>query len=393
MSLGEDLLKFLEGLGEEERKAILKAKEEGSAAAGASHEGGNTVVTTTTVEVPKFSNATLDTELDYAKLKSDLALLYNLDATRAGRYIDAFAQQVFGGGFSDTLATELSSLPPLNIKGLSKEEIRAVVNERARLRAEIIERATLDKGIWPTYTQLINNEEFITGASRLGSGVDRLPTAFWFVDSEGNRTFYQNSSILGPVPVEGIANISPTDAGRIPLLTQEDIDLLLNRQKAPPGGGVGARGPTFDRDLVIENITAIWRHLLLEEPANVGKLADNYITEAKAFARRGGSLNLETWSRNQVRETGRFATLYEKKPESQSEDDYINGFRGVVGQFGFNERASTRFIESGLTSGAGLQGFANRVGASRPASLINQGAWSQRFAQSVASLGALGVVD
>ena len=257
-------------------------------------------------------------------------------------------------------------------------------------------------GKWPTMDDLTGSSEFIQGATKIPTGAAYLPLTFWAPHPEtGVMTLYDNHSYTGPVPVEFDFttpghSASPSGYSNLPILPAGYLErvLELGGVTAPPTRpGGGSRGPVFDRDLVIENINNVWRNLLIEEPGDTGTLADQYITQATGFARQGGSLNLETWIRKQVRDTRRYQTLYGKKPESMSEDQYIGQYRQSVGQLGINERQATKQIEAGLKSGAGVAGFTERVASTGQARLANQGTWSQRFAQSIQSMGAAGRVD
>ena len=306
---------------------------------------------------PKFSSDTPESIWEYGQTQMWLHDTYGIDDVDAGRYTNAYAQTIYD-----------------------------------------------NTGEWPDLAQLYNDPDFRLGAARVATGANRLPDYFWVQDPEGNRTLYDNRSIVGAVPIEsptgdiyssairdlttheGTVLMAPTG---IPTYSDTEINALFNPQPVRPPGG-GARGPVFDRDLAIENITNTWRNLLLEEPDNAGALAGAYITEATAFARRGGRLDLETWTRKKVRASGRYALLYGKKPESMSEDQYVGQYRQTVGQFGLGERPALRETEAGMTSGAGLAGFSERVGGGREAMLTQGGSWSQKFAASVNSLGALG---
>jgi len=371
MGLGEFLEGLISGLSEEERAEILAAaspevatREPPPGSGGEDYAEGPGWA----ASPPEFSNASLTTENEFAQAKALLNDLYGIPATQAGTYINWYAQSFYN-----------------------------------------------EHGDWPSAGELYSDSEFLSGAQRVRSGASALPTYFWGVDDEGNRTLYNNHTIVGPypVPITEMAAIYGTEmpgrdgAGRLPLyltpggppslssLPTFTMEQLLELFSSRPGGGGGGGGggsvgPIFDRNLVIENITNKWRSLLLEEPGTVGQLADNYIAEAKAFARRGGSLSLETWTLGKIRDTGRYKTLYGKKPESLSEDQYIGQYRQTVTQFGMNEHESTRQIKAGMRSGAGIAGFAERVSGTSQAMLSNQGGWSQRFAQSVASMGLAG---
>ena len=287
-------------------------------------------------------------------------------------------------------------------------------------------------GRYPTLNELITASGFADGAKRVVTGAAYLPPVFWAVNPEtGRYALWDNSTGIGPVPIEvpgpgslleasnvfnrwfpqyqqvgeeytgpyaegGIGYGAGVDPSRnIPVFSSEYLTAIFENAGAPGptgggGGGGGYSGPVFDRDLVIENIRNLWRNLLREDARNVEKLADQYIAQATGFARRGGSLNLETWARKQVRETDRYRLLYERKPESMSEDQYINQYSQAAGQFGLNEAWTDRQIESGMESGAGVAGFTERLAGTRKAMTASAGSWSQRFASSLGEMGLAG---
>jgi len=328
------------------------------------------------VAPPKYSVASTETAAEYAFAQTWLAAEYGIQEGDAGAYTNAYAQSYYA-----------------------------------------------ENGRWPTFADLYIDNDYRNGAARVASGANGLPQYFWVTDENGGRTLYDNRSIVGPYPmqvqlpesfmplrhfIEEQAALGPYErkpgmeyAGyvlrkpyEIPVLTSEMLQEMFNRTAPPPtsggGSGGGSAGPIFDKKLVMENITNIWRNLLLEEPGNVSTLADNYIMEAQAFARRGGSLNLETWARGTIRKTGRYGVLYGKKPESLSEDQYINQYRQAAGQFGLNEDWTSGQIEAGLSSGAGVAGFTERLAGTRKAMTASTGAWSQRFASSLGEMGLAG---
>jgi len=156
------------------------------------------------------------------------------------------------------------------------------------------------------------------------------------------------------------------------------------------GGGAGRAALAFDRNQLAEEATNRWRGLLLEEPdeTTLSSLVGDYISEANAFwMKEAGRLDYDTFVVDRVRREDRYNYLYDKKPEFQSESEYMGGFRQTVGQFGFNDRAALRETEAGAHSGAGLSGFGERVGRTGEARLANAGSYSQRFAASMAQSG------
>ena len=250
---------------------------------------------------------------------------------------------------------------------------------------------------------------FQTAAMRRYQNLDLLPTAFQTEDAY----YYNTGAQLVPIPAGagstgdpfedaflskvqfdgGVlpGNVRSPQQFQAPFVPNEFVRQLIsaNAARGSGGGGGGGGGAAFslDRDAVIENIRNVWRPLMLEEPGNVGQLADAFIREVKAFRRKGGQLELQTWVKGKIRETPRFSMLYSKLPESLAEEEYIGGFTQVARGFGFRDDVATGFIEAGAEAGAGLEGFATQVSRSREASLTSR--FAQRMAQASASLGAL----
>ena len=146
----------------------------------------------------------------------------------------------------------------------------------------------------------------------------------------------------------------------------------------------------FDRAQLAEQVTERWRSLLLEEPdqATIDSIVSDYISQANAFwMKEAGRLDLDTFIVNRVRATTRYTYLYEKKPDFQSEGEYMQGFKQTTARFGLGSTATLRETEAGAHSGVGLAGFGERVGRTREARLTNAGTYSQRFAASMAQSG------
>jgi hypothetical protein len=164
----------------------------------------------------------------------------------------------------------------------------------------------------------------------------------------------------------------------------------ISQPSGGSGSGAGRTPAAFDRAQLTEEATNRWRGLLLEEPdeATLNSLVSDYIAQANAFwMQDGGRLDYDTFVVNRVRAQDRHGYLYEKKPEFQSEAEYMGGFRQTVGQFGLNDRATLRETEAGAHSGAGLAGFGERVSRTSEARLANTGTYSQQFAASMAQTG------
>ncbi len=170
------------------------------------------------------------------------------------------------------------------------------------------------------------------------------------------------------------------------------MSLLTPAQARPSGGsrGVGRTARVFDRDQLVEASTDRWKGLMFEDPddSTINSLVDGYTSKGNAFwMKQGGNLDFDTYIVNEMRKTERYKTLYAKKAAHLSEEEWMSRYRGTVERFGLGEQATRREVEAGLTSGAGVAGFSERVGRSAEARAINQGSYSQRFAASMAQSG------
>jgi len=260
-------------------------------------------------------------------------------------------------------------------------------------------------GEWPDPVDLMGTEGFAWGATKLPTNSHVLPPFFAIQEEDGTLTWMDNRLSTGPAPVTSmlpwvngiteIANPNNPDydwytAQNTTTLPRYLFQAILGAGRPATSGGGGGVGVQYDKKQVMEAINNQWRSLMLQEPSDTAGLADSYITAAQAFRRRGGNLDLDTWVRGKIRDTGRYRTLYDRKPSFQSEEQYINQYTQAAGQFGLNERWTSQQIESGMTSGAGIAGFTERVGGTSEARLSNMGGWSQRFAQHINSMGAAG---
>lgn len=288
---------------------------------------------------------------------------------------------------------------------ISKTQANAYVEEQAA-------RYESDTGNWPISPYvLLNSAGFMDGAQRLATNLNALPEVFRMED--GTTIFNHGAGlipvdavvaggstgdpkldefindILGPHVGVGMAVRHPNAAGGYtpaPVIPTDVLRQILQPQPIGGGGGGGSLPFTLDRNAVAERIRNDWRQLMLEEP-NAEALADKYIAEAKAFRRKGGSLDLGVWIRTEARTTPKYNVLYGRKPETMSEDQWIGQYTAGARSFGFNETATVREIEAGASSGAGIGGFMDRVGNVREASL--QAPFTQRMVNAVGRLGPL----
>lgn len=269
------------------------------------------------------------------------------------------------------------------------------------------------EGRWPSAIELIQDPTANRYIYNTAVGFNKLPPTF-SVDG----SIYYNDPYDGPTRVAAVPDINKLGPGAIDSLlsdgtmttsgalrnprasyTRDEFSSLLTTLSPVSGGGSGGYGGAgrtnraYDRDQLIEAATDRWKGLMLEDPSDsvIGSIVDSYINKGNAFwVKDGGNLDFDTFIVNKMRDTSRYKTLYRKMDEFQTEEEYMARYRGTVEQFGLNERATKRETEAGLTSGAGLAGFTDRVAKTREARLSNQGGFSQQLAASMSQMGAMG---
>jgi hypothetical protein len=265
-----------------------------------------------------------------------------------------------------------------------------------------------DRGRWPQPWEMYQNETFTNAAARSVSGADMLPDYFQMDDM-----FIANVPELGPTPVpgldpemsflaraQGLANIPGMSADYlnrvgqfVPRMTSEQVFNILNT-KAPTasrggsGGGI-RRDPVFDKATIAESMRNVWRFYLKNEPGEkLDGLVNDYVKEATAFARQGGSLGLDAWIRGRIREQDRYDFLYADKPEHVDEAQWLSMFEQPARQRGLRESSVIREIERGASQNIGAAGFQNQL--DRLPEVRAQGGFSRSLASTVAELGVLG---
>jgi hypothetical protein len=263
-----------------------------------------------------------------------------------------------------------------------------------------------ENDIWPRGQELLEWDTAQNSIWTFATGFSQFDLFFGIEAPDGSKTFFTNDPVKGISQDRDIFSQAPGVGaaggdkaaefivGRT-VVSEADLPAILAglspiRQPSGGGGGVGRKARSFDRRQLSEAATNRWRGLLLEDPedAVLDRLVSDYITEANAFwVRDSGSLDFDTFVTDRIRAQDRHAFLYGKKPEFQSEAEYMGGFRQTVGQFGLNSRGELRELEAGASSGVGLAGFGERVSRTREARLINQGSFSQRLAGSLANSG------
>ncbi len=264
---------------------------------------------------------------------------------------------------------------------------------------------------WPSYLDLQGWDRFNNSMYGLASGLTYVARDVPFFTHENQ--WYSNDPFFGPQAVEttpgGLTPSFLRTVGGADMSSAELQFLARHGQVAPEGPeladlsellrslspvrssgrrGSGRQAMAFDRAHLLEQAQDRWRGLMLETPDAIEGIVDDYMSQANSFwMRKGGQLNFDTFLVNKMRETTRYKTLYGRKPQHQSEEEYMAQFRSAVGRFGLNPRAERREVEAGLQSGAGAAGFTERV--SRVREVQNQAGFSQRLAQTVAGLGSI----
>ncbi len=204
-------------------------------------------------------------------------------------------------------------------------------------------------------------------------------------------------SFFGGEDHQGVGGVLGPQGPRLQTpIIQPDVLAAILAAGAPPapsrggGGGGGFVARPIDKNQVSDGIKELWRILLLEEPDNLPALINDYVGDATRFARKGGSLGLEAWTRERIRDTSRYSVLYNKKPVHIDEDRWLADFQGAARQSGIGERGVLAATEAGARAGQSLQAVAERSFRSPESRAINQGSFSQGFAKTLSGLGALG---
>lgn len=269
------------------------------------------------------------------------------------------------------------------------------------------------EGRWPSASELAQDQTANRYVYNVAVGYSYLPPSF-----EVDGAIYYNDPYDGPVRIKALEDLNKglgpggidamategtryaSGAWRRPdaVYTRDQFLATINslspaRSSGGGGGGGGRAARAYDRDQLIEAATDRWKGLMLEDPdaAAIGNIVDSFMAKGNSFwMSKGGNLDFDTFIVNKMRDTSRYKTLYRKMDEFQTEEEYMARYRGTVEQFGLNERATKRETEAGLTSGAGLAGFTDRVAKTREARLSNQGGFSQQLAASMSQMGAMG---
>jgi len=104
------------------------------------------------------------------------------------------------------------------------------------------------------------------------------------------------------------------------------------------GGGGGRRSPTpeeirnqYDLDQLTNDVNSLWRTWLLEEHSNPRKLASDYV-EAIVATKGEKAIDFQTFVRSRAQSTSRWASVYRKKPQSMSEEQFLQPYFAAASQ-------------------------------------------------------------
>lgn len=158
-------------------------------------------------------------------------------------------------------------------------------------------------------------------------------------------------------------------------------------------GSIGRQPRAFDRREIVESIRSTWEGIL-REPADLAALeglATDYINEAQAmWMGQGASMDLEAFLKEKLRAHARYRYLYEKLPAGMSEREYMARFDNTTAAFGLRETVARPAADQAAAKGIGQESFAQGLSKSRPVRRKGGGTFTQRFAQTLASMGGLG---
>ena len=268
----------------------------------------------------------------------------------------------------------------------------------------VFETFNQNVGRYPnSLSEVLGTSTYLNVGQFYASGAYNLPPTF---TTDG--TTYINDPAGGMMPFNPAAGPSGVitgvgltpdqlSGGRSPLigpnLSTDQIGALLGlsrRSGGGSGGGGGRQAPVFDEAQLKEGAREIWRGMLLEEPANLDGLVKGFMSQATAFARKGGSLDFQTYVLGEARKAARYKTLYGKKPESMGEPEYLAQYVAPVRALGLRESQAMPIIEQGAANAPGLAGFNEGLERQTAVQSANQGKFSQRFAALVSQLGVKG---
>ncbi len=286
------------------------------------------------------------------------------------------------------------------VRQVTKEDFNiprvADLDSRVNIIAQRFKDA--NDGRWPSAFELLNYDPYQNSIQVYLSGWSGLPRVVGFRGEDGGTQWAINDPIDGPrLPSIGSLLKGTGGFGNLEDKFIEDLPAVLASLSPirQPTAGSGSRGAgrapiVFDENQLADEANERWRGLLLETPddSELDRLVQDYINDARAFwMKEGGRRDFDTFVVDRIRTTARHSFLYDRKPDFQSEAEYLGGFRQVAGGLGLNASATLREVEAGASTGVGLAGFGERLSGIREVRTANAGAFSQRIAASAGQMG------
>ena len=253
--------------------------------------------------------------------------------------------------------------------------------------------AAAHSGRWPTYTDVRADQSVFTSLARSALRTDLLPPTYGVRNADGSVTYYDNT---GALPVETSApeplwqGTYAETPGAV-VYGADEYASIINWDAAGgrgrgSGSGGGRSGQVFDRAELDEYITRSWSGLMLETPP--AGVADRWIAASNAFWSEGGSLDIETWLKGEMRKTARYQTLYGRKDPLISEEEHLGQYLSLARQTGLRSEQVNREAARGAAGGGAPASFAASLVENADVQGLGTGELSRRFAQTVGRLPA-----
>lgn len=154
----------------------------------------------------------------------------------------------------------------------------------------------------------------------------------------------------------------------------EAMDLINSGATSRGSGrrGSGRRGPTaaeirasFDMDQLTNSVNQMSRALILSELPNASAVAKSYVDAI--VSNPAQELDFETFARERIMNTARAKTIYRGKPESMSEEQFLQPYVQAAAQRigpGFGDQLADTAINAARL-GASPQAFQQRLERTR----------------------------
>lgn len=257
----------------------------------------------------------------------------------------------------DAVVNAFGEMFPQNTTSLNARRIGLEVNRFAQLWADDHD------DVFPRSFELLQDKRLLHYLNGVAVGVADVFPGLFTVDG----LLYSNDPLMGifPLPDSNIANAIRNNApgGKVASFTGDEFQSILQRFRPQQRtGGGGGRAPlVFDLEALSERLRQNWHAILREEPGDVISRVKAFQAQARAFARKGGSLDFDTWALGQMRATAKYKTLYKHKPQFIEEADFINSFVQPAFATGLNPNAANTLAEGAASAGASPAGFVERL--------------------------------